>query len=154
MHEYTTVVSYFEKSSSTSRAKLSLKKPGCGIAVRQDKGNTSTGSYGIDIKSLHVDAEGNDHENLNDEYIVFENTGSESLDLSRWTVTDEAGHRYTIPSGVSLGSGESLTLRTGNGKDSGDELYWGADSAIWNNGGDTVILRNNSGSVVLREDYS
>ena len=106
------------------------------------------------VAQVHADAEGNDHENENDEYIVFENAGSSTLDLSGWTIADEADHTYYVPDGVELGPGETITLYTGSSSDSNTELYWGSDSAIWNNGGDTIVVSNGAGSVVLKYEYS
>ena len=115
---------------------------------------TATGSDGaLAVATIHADAEGDDRENLNDEYVVFENAGTETLDLSEWTVEDEAGKRYAIPDGVTLAPGETLTLRTGSGTDTGDELYWGAGSPVWNNGGDTVMIANATGDRVVAESY-
>ncbi|WP_117592536.1 lamin tail domain-containing protein [Haloprofundus halophilus] len=102
---------------------------------------------------VHADAEGNDNENLNDEYLVFENTGDEPLDMSGWTIEDEAGHTYTVPSGFTLEPGTQVTLYTGSGTDTDTELYWESSSAIWNNGGDTVIVTDDAGTVVVEESY-
>jgi hypothetical protein len=107
----------------------------------------------LELVRIHADAAGNDNENLNDEYLVFENTGTETLDLSGWTIADEAGHTYTIPEGVTLAPGEQLTLFSGSGTNTQTELFWGADGALWNNGGDTVIVSTATGTVVLRESY-
>jgi micrococcal nuclease len=109
---------------------------------------------GLTITRIHADAAGNDHENLNDEYVVLKNTGGEPIDLSGWTISDDGGHTYRVPSGVTLTSRETLTLYTGSGSDSASELHWNANGAVWNNGGDTVVVRNTSGDVVLRKDYS
>ena len=115
---------------------------------------TTAGSNGaLAVATINADAEGDDRENLNDEYVVFENAGTETLDLSGWTVEDEAGKRYTVPDGVTLAPDETLTLRTGSGTDTGDELYWGAGSPVWNNGGDAVIVENATGDRVLTESY-
>ena len=96
---------------------------------------------------------GDDRENLNDEYIVFENTGDDTLDVSGWTVADDAGHTYTIPDGVTIGPEATLTLRTGSGTDTETELYWGSGSPIWNNNGDTVIVTTDDGERVVEERY-
>jgi micrococcal nuclease len=114
---------------------------------------SQSGDTSLELVRIHADAAGDDNENLNDEYLVFENTGSESLDLSGWTVADEAGHMYTIPDGVVLAPGERLTLYTGSGTNSRTELFWDSDGALWNNGGDTVIVSTDAGTVVLRESY-
>ena len=105
------------------------------------------------IDTIHADAAGNDNENLNDEYVVFRNVGEERLDLSGWTVTDEADHTYTVPEEATLDPGATLTLRTGSGTDGESTLYWGASGAIWNNGGDVVTVRDASGSIVVRRSY-
>jgi competence protein ComEC len=60
---------------------------------------------------------------------------------------------YQFPDGFELGSGDEVTLRTGSGSDTETDLYWGSGSPVWNNGGDTVIVENNVGEVVLRREY-
>ncbi|MFC7070482.1 lamin tail domain-containing protein [Halobaculum lipolyticum] len=107
----------------------------------------------LSLVEVHADAAGSDRENLNDEYVVFENTGDSELDLSGWTVADSADHVYTMPEGTTLAPGEQLTLRTGSGSDTETELYWGSSAPIWNNGGDTVTVTADDGSIVLQEAY-
>jgi len=114
-------------------------------------GGTSKGE--LVVSEIHADAEGNERENLNDEYVVFTNEGDASLDLSGWTVSDEAGATYTFPDGFSLSAGASVTLHTGSGEDTPSDLYWSSGSPIWNNGGDTVIVRNAQGDIVSEETY-
>lgn len=108
---------------------------------------------GLVVTEIHADAEGTENENLNDEYVVFENRGEASLDLSGWTVSDAAGHTYTFPDGATLAAGATVTLHTGSGSDSSTDRYWGRTSAVWNNGGDTVTVRYANGSVVLERSY-
>ncbi|MFC7137748.1 lamin tail domain-containing protein [Halobaculum litoreum] len=117
-----------------------------------DDGGAADGS--LAIATVHADAAGDDNDNLNDEYVTFENVGESTLDLSGWTVADAADHVYTVPDGTTLAPGEQVTLYTGSGTDTAGELYWGSGSAIWNNGGDTVVVRDADGTVVLEEAYS
>ena len=84
---------------------------------------------------------------------MFENGGESALELSGWTVADEADHTYRFPTGFTLAAGERVTLYTGSGSDSATELHWNQDQAVWNNGGDTVIVSNADGEVVLEESY-
>ncbi|MDB2271594.1 lamin tail domain-containing protein [Halorubrum ezzemoulense] len=107
----------------------------------------------LEVAAINADAEGDDGENLNDEYVVFENAGDEPIDLSGWTVADEAAHSYAFPEGYTLDAGATVTLRTGSGADTDAELYWGAGSPVWNNAGDTVILSNAAGERVLAVSY-
>src|SRR5699024_8536610 len=79
--------------------------------------STTDGSSPLAVKTVHADAEGDDRENLNDEYLVFTNTGETSLDVSGWTVEDGSSHDYTMPSGTVIEAGGTLTLHTGDGSD-------------------------------------
>lgn len=116
---------------------------------------TPSGAGGGDlvVATIHEDAEGNDHENLNDEYVTFRNEGDSEMDLSGWTVEDEADHTYEFPPGFTLGPGDEVTLYTGSGDDSDSELYWEMDSAVWNNGGDTIYVYGSNGETRIERTY-
>ena len=117
--------------------------------------SSSEGGEGsLSVATIHADSDDNDHGNKNGEYIVFKNTGDSALDLSGWTVSDEADHVYYFPEGFTLESGATVTLYTGSGTNTDSELYWSSSNAIWNNGGDTIIVTTDSGTVVVREKYS
>jgi hypothetical protein len=73
--------------------------------------------------------------------------------MTDWTVSDEADHVYSFPSGFTLEPGDSVTLYTGSGTDTDDELYWGENGAVWNNGGDTVTLKDENGDTVDTYTY-
>lgn len=105
------------------------------------------------VATVHADAAGNDHENENGEYVVFENTGDGTLDLSGWTVSDEADHTYVFGD-VALEPGDTVTLYTGSGTDTENEVYWGSGAAIWNNGGDTITVTTADGETALERSYS
>lgn len=114
---------------------------------------TATGDAALEIATIHADAEGDESENLNDEYVIFENTGSSSVDLSNWELADAADHTYTFPEGTVIEPGEQITIYTGSGTDTETELYWGQSAPVWNNDGDTVILRDDQGTTVIEETY-
>ncbi|WP_049980274.1 lamin tail domain-containing protein [Halolamina rubra] len=143
--------------------RLVIDADGSGTAPITDPAETTTdstatptatdGGTALELVNVHADAEGDDGENLNDEYVVFENTGSSSVDLSGWTLADAADHTYTFPDGVVLDPGDQITIYTGSGTDTETELYWGESAPVWNNAGDTVILRDETGTIVLEETY-
>ncbi len=113
-----------------------------------------SGDGDISIAQIHEDASGNDYNNLDDEYVVFENTGTGSIDLSGWTVEDEVAHTYSFPSGFTLDAGAQVTLHTGTGSDTSTDLYWGkTGSAVWNNGGDTVSVYDDSDALYTSKSY-
>jgi competence protein ComEC len=143
----------------TQRAVINASSGATDTSTVAPDGGMETGSSGdsepaLSITEINADAAGDDRENLNDEYLVFENTGDTSLDLAGWTVQDDSGATYTFPAGATLDPGQTVTLRTGSGDDSVIERYWGSDRPIWNNSGDTVIVTNADGEQVRTESYS
>lgn len=77
------------------------------------------------MSDVNADAEGNDYDNLDDEYVVFENTGESPLVIGGWTISDSADHTYTVPKDTTVEPDETLTLYTGSGRDSPTALFWG-----------------------------
>lgn len=77
---------------------------------------TEDGSGDIVIKNIHADVEGNDNENLNDEYVIFKNIGDESVKSINWIASDES------PAGFRSKSGALMIPYTGDGIDTNDEL--------------------------------
>ena len=127
------------------KAQGAAREEGLGIWAKAAEQNVA-------IAEVHSDAEGNDWDNLCDEYIVIENREDIPVDLTGWTVYDEAHHRYLFPSFI-LKAKEVVTLRTCLGKNSQNELFWGSRSPIWNNDGDTIFIRDSQGQLVLSYIY-
>lgn len=141
--------SEFIKRSSFEDAEATAMDTNTGVWDYESP--STSGSASLEITTIHEDASGNDYDNLNDEYVTIENTGS-SLNMDRYTLEDEANQIYTFGD-FTLGAGDSVTIYTGSGSDSGTALYWGQDAPVWNNGGDTVTIRDASGSVVVEREY-
>lgn len=142
----------------TQRAVINASSGATDSPVATDGGTATDTNDGtepaLSITEINADAEGDDRENLNDEYIVFENTDDTSIELAGWTVQDESGATYTFPEGAVVEPDETVTLRTGSGDDTATEYYWESTRPIWNNAGDTVIVTNTDGEQVLTESYS
>lgn len=102
------------------------------------------------IVGLRLDADGDDAQNLNDEWVEVQNTGAVAVDLTGWGVRDESSsHRFGFPAGFTLEAGAVVRIRSGCGADSVGELFWcTSGSAIWNNDGDTAFLLDPSGNIV------
>jgi micrococcal nuclease len=124
-----------------------------GLWECREVATTTPRDTGLAVVDIHGDAAGNDNENLNDEYVVFRNDGQKQLDLTGWRVQDEAGHTYRFPTGFTLDPGDEVTLYTGVGENSATALYWGRERAVWNNGGDTAFVYDDSGGLVTEESY-
>jgi micrococcal nuclease len=115
---------------------------------------TSQQSYSLVVSDINADAPGNDHKNLNDEFIEFTNEGRDAIDMSGWTLSDEADHTYHFPSGFTLSERDTVTVYTGSGSNTEDELYWNSGRAVWNNAGDTIYVRDDSGETVIEREYA
>jgi len=112
----------------------------------------STVSNNCLATEFHYNAKGNDNDNLNDEYVTFKNACTGEIDMMGWKARDENGNSFVFPQFV-LCSGCLAVLHSGSGEDSGNNLYWGSDIAIWNNAGDTLWLHDADGALVLRQNY-
>ena len=121
---------------------------------RPEPASAPRGRESLAVVEITADAPGNDNANPNAESVVFENTGQNALALDGWTVRDAADHAYSFPDRFVLEPGERVTLRTGRGPDSQSELHWGATSAVWNNDGDTITVRNAAGELAVRRSYA
>ena len=140
-----------ETARSDRRGLWRCTDPGEVTRMAIADGGTEIAS-GVEIAEIHPDAAGNDNENLNDEYVTLTNTGDVPLNLSGWTVSDAVGHQYPFAN-LTLDSNGSVTLYTGSGTNTHTARYWGRNGAVWNNDGDTVIIRNAGDETVLRQSY-
>ncbi len=80
------------------------------------------------------DADGNDAQNVNDEYVVIVNRHSTTpLDLSGWKLRDSSLFMYTIPNGTRVGPGSRLTIRVGRGSDTATTKFMGRSGPLFDN---------------------
>ncbi|MFB6113626.1 MAG: lamin tail domain-containing protein [Halodesulfurarchaeum sp.] len=154
--EFTKSDQFYAAEAEAQQSRIGVwrctQEPGTGTTTMTTIAGSASGN-GLAVVEIHPDASGNDHENLNGEYVTFENRGTTTLDLSGWTVSDGDGHTYVVPDGFKIVPGERFRLYTGMGTDTGRNLYWGSDSAIWNNGGDSVTVSDPSGTVRVNRTY-
>ncbi|WP_284010351.1 lamin tail domain-containing protein [Haloarcula pelagica] len=149
----------FTRKTAFDRAESEAREAGRGLwqcadgaTAVADGGTVTAGASGLAITAIDYDAPGNDNENLNAESVTLTNRGDEALSLAGWTVSDDADHRYTFGD-LTLTPGASVTLHTGSGTDTDSDVYWGREGAVWNNGGDTVTVRDAGGTVVVERSY-
>ena len=126
-------------------AQVEARAAGLGIWAKD-------GTHSIAISKVQADPPGSDRDNLAEEYIVIENRSAKAIDLTGWTVSDEVNRRYLFPRFALAGSAK-VTLRSGLGKNTGTDLFWGSRGSIWNNDGDTIFIRDAAGSLVLVHVY-
>jgi len=108
----------------------------------------------LSIDEIHENPAGRDSRHLDREFVVFVNDGETALDISGWTVEDEAGNAFQFPERTEVRPGERVRLYSGEGSDTGHEFFWRADGPLWRNAGDTVLVRDDTGTVRIRETYN
>lgn len=142
-----------------------------GIGTQAETVTVQTEEGELVLDRVHPDAPGNDHENLDQEYLVFENAGDGTLALDGWTVHDaaeeedrvtEGEHTFVFPDGFELDPGVSVTIHTGvepedmTGREDGGEkhhLFWGKDRAVWNNDADIIVVEDDGDHPVMAIRY-
>lgn len=82
------------------------------------------------------------------EALFLTNAGAAALELKDWTVSDGRGHVYRFPAVTLKGHG-TIILHTGAGQDNEDDLYWGLDAALWEEG-TTVLIKDAGGRSVVQ----
>ncbi len=109
----------------------------------------------IKITEFKWNAEGNDCENPNGEYVAFQNVCNFSCNLTNWTIMDESRNVYRFKVLV-ISSGSKIKIHSGCGTDNSTDLYWCPSKScksIWNNNGDTLYLLDENGEMILNYNY-
>jgi hypothetical protein len=97
----------------------------------------------IKFTKLYADSPGTDrggNRSLNAEYVVVHNAGHKKVKMGSYRIKDKAGHTYTFPRSFTLKAGRSVTVHTGQGRNTASNLYWNQKWYIWNNTTDTAYL--------------
>jgi hypothetical protein len=103
------------------------------------------------VSAVLYDPVGND---LHGERVDLLNVSNDPINLADWTLSDAAGAVFTFGP-VDLLPGASISVYTGQGRDTPSTLYWNRRRAVWNNrGGDLATLRDAAGGVVSRLAYT
>ncbi len=80
------------------------------------------------------------------EYVEIINQGQYPADLTTWRLEDEDGHTFTFPALI-LNSGGAIKVLSRTGTDTVIELFWQADSPVWQPG-ETAHLVNPAGELI------
>ncbi len=112
----------------------------------------------IDMVGINIffNAQGNDNENINGEFVILENTGSGILDTSGWTIKDSGTNIYRFDS-YKFNPGTRIILFSGGGKDRSEDddryMFWDSPRPVWNNDHDTLYLRDKEGLLIEIYNY-
>jgi len=117
-------------------------------------GSKSSYSSCFKVEEFHYDAEGEDCENPNNEYVILKNSCQDIL-MKNWTIKDNARHVYSFKD-FTAKSDLSFTLHSGSGNDNSTDLFWNQNMqclAVWNNDHDSLFLRDTDDNLVLQHIY-
>ena len=82
-----------------------------------------------------------------DEYVEIRNDDTVAIQLSGWTLRDEANHVFTFPSHV-MQPGQVCRVYTNAYYSESCSFSYGSSSAIWNNSGDCAYLQDSAGTLI------
>lgn len=103
--------------------------------------------HGVEISGAVNDVPGDDVQHGTGEHVVLANTGTRTVDVSGWLLRDAANNVLTVGEGYELAPGGRLRVYTGPGTDTGDAFHHGGTSPVLNNGGDSVALWTDEGTL-------
>lgn len=86
------------------------------------------------------------------EQVQISFSGAGTLDLENWEMSDASSFTYDFPA-VSLNNGDSYTVCQTATNNTGCDDTWGG-SNVWNNGSDTLTLKDENGDIVLTVVWS
>ena len=101
---------------------------------------------------INYDAEGDDRKNLNGEFVLMTNKGTQDISIKGWSIKDSATHLFIFPD-YTFQVGETIVLFTGKGTNGGGRFYFNSAKPIWNNDHDTLYLRDAGGLLIEIYQY-
>jgi len=108
------------------------------------------------ISEIFYNSPGSDHGSnvsLNAEWVKLRNRTGHPVSLFHWTLRDTAHHVYRFGN-YSLRAHGTVRIHTGSGRDTQRNLFQNRGWYVWNNDGDTAILRGPAGNTRDRCSYS
>lgn len=126
-------------------------------AARRGIWSTDRFQGALHITSFHANADGDDRENVNGEYLRVCNISAQPLDLAGYRIADISGKNWSFPDAI-VPVGQTFKLHSGRGDnqlvpDAQLELFLGSADPIWNNGSDRATIYDRYGRVVDSREH-
>ncbi len=90
--------------------------------------------------------------NYNSQEVILYNGCNYDCDLNNWAIKDEGRKNFVLQDFV-LEKGKEIKIKTGEGEDTSEILYWKGETYVWTRTGDTLFLRDGLGKLVLWYSY-
>jgi len=121
--------------------------------VRPSRPLRESNESAVRIAAVHPNPPGDDGAALADEYVVIENVGEKTVDLSDWYLVEGDGRSYFFFDGRTLRPGERLVLHVGAGRNTDGHVYWGATAPVLGNDHETLKLVDGDSDRTVRLSY-
>jgi glycerophosphoryl diester phosphodiesterase len=95
---------------------------------------------GIVVSGAVNDVPGNDLQPETGEHVILANEGNRTIDVSGYVLRDAANNILRVGEGFKLTPGAELRVFSGPGTNSAEAFYLGGETAVLNNGGDSIGL--------------
>ena len=128
-------------------------RPPLPLQPETDRMEAVTGQAALVSVRVVPDAPGNDHDNLNGEYVSIQSHVEGALDIGRWRLCDVSSRCFRFPDDASIEPGGRVVVYTGYGMNDGVSFFMNNGRAVWNNDGDEATLFDAHGHPVLRYVY-
>lgn len=106
----------------------------------------------VRIAAVHPNPPGDDGAALADEYVVVENVGEKTVDLSNWYLVEGGGKTFFFD-GRTLRPGERVVVHVGSGRRTDGHVYWGATAPVLDNDHETLQLVDGDSNRTVRLSY-
>ncbi len=124
------------------------------VGGEQAEQSAVSGEFATPITvTVVADAPGDDHHNLNGEYVVIQNHGASELLVGRWRLCDLSSRCFRFPDDTRIAVGRRVVVYTGYGTSNGVSFFMNNGRAVWNNDGDEATLYDEAGNAVVRAVY-
>lgn len=136
-------------SPSASPAPSSSPSPNPGTTPKPTTPAPALGA--VQFTRIQYNAPGVDrktNKSIKGEHFRLTNKTKKSLNVKGWTVRDAAGNLYRFTTNYTLAAGKSVTVSTGKGSNTTATRYWGKTNHVWNNSGDSALLRTDKNKTI------
>lgn len=112
----------------------------------------------IRVTQFVYNPSGNENYNANGEFVILENISEKDLNLSGWKILDASKHKLILPDMI-IQPNMKLKIYSGTGSNklgnskNTQKVYWGNGSAIWNNDGDILTVKDRKNNIILKYKY-
>jgi endonuclease YncB( thermonuclease family) len=100
----------------------------------------------------NFDAAGNDATNPNGEWVSLWNTSDSSINIGGYKLKSD-GDVFVFASNTRIEANQNILVKVGTGTATSGIKFWGKDSGIFTNSGDSVDLIDKSGDTLLRHAW-